>query len=260
MIDEIVPESSDESTLVATNDYAMVLLVDDQVIVAEAMRRMLAGQDIDLHYCANPAEAIDVAGRVRPTVILQDLVMPGADGLTLVRQYRAHRVTRDIPIIVLSSKEDPAVKRQAFAAGANDYLVKPSDRIELVTRIRHHSHARTNQLQRDEAHRALRESQRRLIDSNTALMALNQELEAAKDAQSASLTTLSLNIRAAMDDILAMTTALLETARTDEQIDSIESIRRSCGGLLSIVNDLANLSNVESDDVNDEASTRVAPR
>ena len=67
--------------------------------------------------------------------------MPGADGLMLVRQYRAHPVTRDVPVIVLSSKEEPAVKSEAFAAGANDYLVKLPDNLELIARIRYHSKA-----------------------------------------------------------------------------------------------------------------------
>ena len=256
MMDESASENSGASTPVPANEYAMVLLVDDQVIVAEAIRRMLAGQEIDLHYCANPAEAIDVAERVRPTVILQDLVMPGVDGLTLVRQYRANRLTSDIPIIVLSSKEDPAVKSEAFVAGANDYLVKPSDRIELVARIRHHSRARMHQLQRDEAIRALRESQRRLIDSNTALMSLNQELGEARRTKSEFLATVSLKVRASMDDIMGMTAMLLETAPTSKQVDAIEAIRRSSGGLLSIINDLFDLSRVESGDVDVEhAST-----
>ena len=47
--------------------------------------------------------------------------MPGLDGLTLVREYRNNPATQDIPIIVLSTKEDPLVKSAAFAAGANDY-------------------------------------------------------------------------------------------------------------------------------------------
>ena len=124
-----------------SNEYAvMVLLVDDQAMVGEAIRRALANQpNIDFHYCANPADALKIAGQITPTVILQDLVMPGVDGLTLVRQYRAEPTTRDIPIIVLSTKEEPAVKGEAFAAGANDYLVKLPDKIELVARIRHHS-------------------------------------------------------------------------------------------------------------------------
>jgi len=114
---------------------AMVLLVDDQTIVAEAIRRALVDEEgIDFHYCPRSDDALAVAIDTRPTVILQDLVMPGADGLSLVSAYRANPATRDVPIIVLSTQEDPAIKSTAFACGANDYLVKLPDRIELVAR------------------------------------------------------------------------------------------------------------------------------
>src|SRR5438128_2188288 len=100
--------------------YVMVLLVDDQAMVGESVRRALANQpNLDFHYCANPAEAIKVAEMIKPTVILQDLIMRGMDGLSLVRQYRSNRITKDIPIIVLSTMEEPAVKSEAFRAGAN---------------------------------------------------------------------------------------------------------------------------------------------
>jgi two-component system, chemotaxis family, response regulator WspR len=148
----------------------MVLLVDDQTIVAEAVRRTLADQpNIDFHYCASASEAVETAARVAPTVILQDLVMPGVDGLTLVRQYRENPLTRNIPIIVLSTREEPATKSAAFSAGASDYLVKLPDAIELIARIRHHSRSYLNQVQRDEAHRALRESQQQLVERNLEL-------------------------------------------------------------------------------------------
>jgi two-component system chemotaxis family response regulator WspR len=151
----------------------MVLLVDDQAFVAEAVRRALAGEhSLDFHYCANPAEALKVAETTRATVILQDLVMPGMDGLELVRQYRENPRTRDIPIIVLSSKEEPVVKSAAFAAGANDYLVKLPDTIELIARIRYHSRSYVNLLQRNEAYRALRQSQQKLLETNLELQRL----------------------------------------------------------------------------------------
>src|SRR5690349_4167006 len=156
---------------VLDDEPIMVLLVDDQVMVAEAVRRALAGEpNLDMHFCPDPNEASTVASRIRPSVILQDLVMPGMDGLTLVRRYRANPLTKDVPIIVLSTKEDPAIKRDAFAAGANDYLVKLPDRIELIARIRYHATAYLHLLQRDEAYRALKESQLQLLDSNTALI------------------------------------------------------------------------------------------
>lgn len=152
---------------------AMVLLVDDQAMIGEAVRRGLSNEDnIDFHFCADPHQAIAHAVRIKPTVILQDLVMPGLDGLSLVREYRNHPATRDIPIIVLSTKEDPLIKSAAFAAGANDYLVKLPDNIELVARIRYHSRSYMTLLQRDAAYRALRVSQQQLLDTNLVLQRL----------------------------------------------------------------------------------------
>ncbi len=145
-------------------DYSIeVLLVDDQPMVGEAVRRMLAPEsDIHLHYCQNPAEAIPRALETGATVILQDLVMPDIDGLDLVRFFRAHPKLKDVPLIVLSSKEEPVTKAEAFARGANDYLVKLPDRIELVARIRYHSRGYINLLQRNEAYAALLKSQQQL--------------------------------------------------------------------------------------------------
>jgi sigma-B regulation protein RsbU (phosphoserine phosphatase) len=140
-----------------------VLLVDDQPIVAETVRRMLADEpDIAFHYCQEPGQAIEVANRVQPTVILQDLVMPDIDGLMLVKFFRANKATRDVPMVVLSSKEEPAIKAQAFALGANDYLVKLPDRLEVVARIRYHSRGYVALLERNEAYEKLAESQRQL--------------------------------------------------------------------------------------------------
>jgi len=152
----------------------VVFLVDDQAMIGEAVRRALAGEsDIVFHYCGSAAEAEAMAARIVPTVILQDLVMPEIDGMTLVARYQANPVTRDIPIIVLSSKEDASVKSEAFAAGVNDYLVKLPDKIELIARIRHHSKSYLNQLQRNAAYRALAESQQKLIEMNQALQRLS---------------------------------------------------------------------------------------
>jgi two-component system chemotaxis family response regulator WspR len=151
----------------------MVLLVDDQAFVAEAVRRAIADEtDIDFHFCSDPERALQFAQDIKPSVILQDLVMPGTDGLSLVRQYRANPATSDIPIVVLSTKEDAQIKSAAFEAGANDYLVKLPDSIELVARLRYHSRSYLNLLQRDEAYRALRQSQQQLLEINLELQRL----------------------------------------------------------------------------------------
>ncbi|AOE87168.1 response regulator [Pseudomonas sp. TCU-HL1] len=151
----------------------MVLLVDDQAMIGETVRRALITEPgIDFHFCADPLQAVSLALQLKPTVILQDLVMPGVDGLSLLAKYRAVPALHDVPIIVLSTKEEPTVKSAAFSAGANDYLVKLPDAIELVARIRYHSRSYVTLLQRDEAHRALRESQQQLLETNLVLQRL----------------------------------------------------------------------------------------
>jgi two-component system chemotaxis family response regulator WspR len=150
-----------------------VLLVDDQLLVVEAVRRMLADEsDIEFHFVTDPAQAFDCARRLQPTVILQDLVMPGWDGFDLIGRYRAEAALAQVPVIVLSAKEEAAMKAHGFAVGANDYLVKLPDRLELLARIRYHSAAYISLLQRDEAFRFLRESQKNLAEANIELQKL----------------------------------------------------------------------------------------
>jgi adenylate cyclase len=133
-----------------------VLLVDDQAIIGEAVRRLLATEaDIIFRYCSDPTAALHVANEFAPTVILQDLVMPDIDGLMLVRFFRANAATRHIPLIVLSTKEEPKVKAEALALGANDYLVKLPDKLELIARIRYHSKGYISLLERNDAYKAL---------------------------------------------------------------------------------------------------------
>ena len=144
-----------------TQHRITVLLVDDQHMIGEALRRMLAPEtDIDFHFCQDPTKAIKTANQIHPTVILQDLVMPEIDGLTLVRYYRANVATRHVPLIVLSSKEEALTKAEAFALGANDYMVKLPDRLEILARIRYHSRGYINLLERNEAQAQLEKANR----------------------------------------------------------------------------------------------------
>jgi adenylate cyclase len=148
---------------VRTRRGASVLLIDDQPTIGHAVRRMLADEPATrFHHCLEPGDALADAERTQPTVILLDMVMPDVDGLTMLRYLRAAPATREVPIVVLSSRTEPAVKAEAFALGASDYAVKLPDALELVARIRHHSRAHNNALDARDAWDALVETQRQL--------------------------------------------------------------------------------------------------
>jgi CheY-like chemotaxis protein/HPt (histidine-containing phosphotransfer) domain-containing protein len=133
-----VPQTGEERPRLA------VLLVDDQRFVGIAVGRLLAAEpDIDLHCCQRAADAVALANQIRPDVILQDLVLPDIDGLTMVRLFRANASTADTPIIVLSGDDRADMRARALAEGANDYIVKLPARDAFISCIRRHAVAGT---------------------------------------------------------------------------------------------------------------------
>jgi response regulator RpfG family c-di-GMP phosphodiesterase len=147
-----------------------VLLIDDepfaQDLIAHCLRDCVS---LRLRYDSNSERAIELALAVGATVVLVDLRMPSVDGFEVIRRLRANRDTEHIPVILLSSEDDPDIKARAFAAGANDYLVKWPDSRELVARVHYHSSAYVARQQRDAAFVSLRRSQEELAASQSAL-------------------------------------------------------------------------------------------
>lgn len=128
-----------DDTLGNTKTPYTLLLIDDQEIVAEALRKVLSAEtDIEVHYCADSLQSIKMARQLKPSVILLDLIMPDVDGITILKYLRASPDISQIPIIVLSGKEDGESKAEALENGANDYLVKWPPVETLVARIRNY--------------------------------------------------------------------------------------------------------------------------
>lgn len=130
--------ASPDQTIPASPVRTSILLVDDQRFVGLALARLIDGEPgFELHCCERGSEAVATAERLRPDVILQDLLLPDADGLTLVRTFRQHPVISRTPVIVLSGNDDETTRARALAAGADDYLVKLPSKAALLACLRH---------------------------------------------------------------------------------------------------------------------------
>jgi two-component system, NtrC family, sensor kinase len=127
----------------ADNQSATLLIVDDDPSSRERLRDIFEKAEYRVVTATEAAAALRVLKGVRCDLVALDLEMPGVDGLALCKLLRAQAQTSKLPIIALSESDDEARKVQAFTAGADDYITKPSTPGELLSRVS--LHVRTSQ-------------------------------------------------------------------------------------------------------------------
>ena len=110
-----------------------ILVVDDEPKIRMFIRANLQARGYDVYLAQDGIEALEVAARVLPDVIVLDVGMPGMDGIEVCRKIREWA---DTPIIILSVKEDEKIKVRALDEGADDYITKPFSLEELLARVR----------------------------------------------------------------------------------------------------------------------------
>jgi two-component system, OmpR family, response regulator MprA len=110
-----------------------VLLVDDDPKIVRLLGRGLAYEGFQVQAVATGDAALEAAGAWRPHVILLDIAMPGPDGFEVCRRLR---LLGDVPIVMLTARDEVVDKVQALNLGADDYVAKPFDFEELLARIR----------------------------------------------------------------------------------------------------------------------------
>src|SRR5918912_683638 len=127
----------------AENQNATLLIVDDDHAARERLRAIFESAQYRVVTATEAGSALRVLRGVRCDLVALDLEMPGVDGLALCKLLRAQPTTSKLPIIALSESDDEARKVQAFTAGADDYITKPSTPGELLSRVS--LHVRTSQ-------------------------------------------------------------------------------------------------------------------
>ena len=110
-----------------------VLVVDDEPQILRALTTNLRARGFDVDEAASGEEALALAARGRPDIVILDLGLPGIDGIEVVHGLRGWS---SVPILVLSAREDESAKVAALDAGADDYVTKPFGMDELLARVR----------------------------------------------------------------------------------------------------------------------------
>lgn len=111
----------------------LVLIAEDHEDTRLMLKTLMMKLNMNVLEAVNGSDAVDVAVRMRPDLILMDLSLPHLDGYEATRLIRSIGSLKEIPIVFLSGYSGRAHREKAFAAGGNDYLVKPLDIDSLST-------------------------------------------------------------------------------------------------------------------------------
>ena len=113
-----------------------ILLVDDSETSLLMSRMILSKANYDIVVAKNGADGVDRAVSERPDLVLMDVVMPKMDGFEACTAMRARQETETIPIIMVTTRGEGRSVETGFAAGATDYITKPVNGLELLTKVR----------------------------------------------------------------------------------------------------------------------------
>jgi len=113
-----------------------ILIVDDELVIREVLERILSAGGYDLAFASSGAEALAKAAELTPDLILLDVMMPVMDGFEACRRLRADPLLAEVPVIMVTALDDRDSRLRGIEAGADDFIAKPFDKMELQVRVR----------------------------------------------------------------------------------------------------------------------------
>ena len=135
---------------------AIALVVDDEPLNREALSRMCENLGLEVRTAENGLVALEEIRRRVPDVVLLDVMMPRMSGFQACQKIKTNPKTRDIPVIMVTALNEVGDAERAVECGADDFLTKPVNRVELLTRIRASARVRQLTRERDRLFRQLR--------------------------------------------------------------------------------------------------------
>jgi len=137
-LEEIEPEApppEEPSTSVASVRPQKILVADDNEIMVKILRNILESENYHVITAEDGLEALRLALQERPDLVVTDLLMPEMDGITLIKKLKSQLITRYIPIMMLTAKDEVDSEVRGIDAGADDYLTKPVNPKRLLARV-----------------------------------------------------------------------------------------------------------------------------
>ena len=162
----------------ADDNQATLLIVDDTPTNLKVLFTYLQTLNFKLRVAQDGEDALEQVLYAQPDLILLDVMMPNIDGFETCRRLKDNPDTRDIPVIFMTALTDTVDKVKGFALGAVDYITKPIQQEEVLSRIKTHLMLREQQLQLNQQSRALNEANAILAQKNEKLNAFAQTLVA----------------------------------------------------------------------------------
>ena len=156
----------------------LIVVADDNADMRQYLRHLLGGR-YEVHAVADGGQALDAARRLRPALVLADVMMPQLDGFGLLRAIRDDAALASMPIILLSARAGEESRVEGLQAGADDYLVKPFTARELLARVEAHlkmANLRRDTAEREERLRSEAELERQRLHASQELLAETSRL------------------------------------------------------------------------------------
>ena len=118
-----------------TDDRARVLITDDDPITRMLVKLLLERENYEVLEATNGREAVEIATRERPDLLLIDLNMPEMDGYEAIARLRQDFSMATLPIVVLTAEDSPGIEQRVLQLGADDYILKPFEAPALLSRV-----------------------------------------------------------------------------------------------------------------------------
>jgi PleD family two-component response regulator len=113
-----------------------LLIVDDTETMRLYQQMLLTGQGYEVDMAEDGVEALTKISQNRPDLVLLDIMMPNMDGIECCRRIKENEETKDIKVVMVTTKSEYERVKEAFVAGCDDYITKPIDKTELLTKIK----------------------------------------------------------------------------------------------------------------------------